>query len=370
MTRTFILLLIALVSARAHPAQWELLPDTDSTRASRLASDGIRLYAASYRHGLYISEDDGATWRHTGLPSARAIGISDDAVYVFCDRLLGMFRSDDRGESWAPKNVGLAEPDEDNLVEGDITHPRARQILVTESRMVIAVGYPGTRISRDRGETWHYPLDEWVWVQEPEFNRKHHLPPLTEYVALHAYAMVEFGGYLWVSLGAGFPTLFRSPDDGDTWERIPNWATPRLALSEYGATRDWAVRDNQLYVGGEYGFARWNEAALGWDDLSLGLTEKPYINALALNRGRFFAALGDDGVWMYDDPSETWIPVGLQSLDIHDLVSHQGYLYAAAGRVAFRLEHPDRPAGIYRAAIPIVNSYNKAVATWGALKRP
>ena len=126
MTRTFILLLIALVSTRAHAAQWELLPDTDSTRVSRLASDGIRLYAASYRHGLFISEDDGATWRHTGLPSAWAIGISDDAVYVFCDRLLGMFRSDDRGESWAPKNVGLAEPDEDDLVEGDITHHRAR----------------------------------------------------------------------------------------------------------------------------------------------------------------------------------------------------------------------------------------------------
>ena len=370
MTRTFILLLIALVSARAHAAQWELLPDTDSTRVSRLASDGIRLYAASYRHGLYISEDDGATWRHTGLPSAWAIGISDDAVYVFCDRLLGMFRSDDRGESWSPKNVGLAEPDEDDLVEGDITHPRARQILVTESRMVIAVGYPGTRISRDRGETWHYPLDEWVWVQEPEFNGKHHLPPLTEYVALHAYSMVEFGGYLWASLGAGFPTLFRSPDDGDTWERIPNWATPRLALSEYGATRDWAVRYNQLYVGGEYGFARWNEAALGWDDLSLGLTEEPYINALALNRGRFFAGLQDDGVWMYDDPSETWIPVGLQSLDIHDLVSHQGYLYAAAGRVAFRLEHPDRPAGIYRASISTVQPYGKLVTTWAALKRP
>lgn len=356
--KIYLLLFIALVSARAHAVQWELLPDTEPTKPERLASDGIRVYAASYWHGLYISEDNGGTWRHTGLPSAWTIGISDDAVYVFCGRLLGMFRSDDRGESWTPKNIGLAEPDEDDLVEGDITHPPVRQILVAESRMVIAVGYPaGTRISHDRGETWRYPLDEWVWVRAPEFNRKHRLGPWTDYVALDAYSMVEFGGYLWASLGAGFPTLLRSPDDGDAWEKMPDWVAPRLALREYGATRDWVVHDNQLYVGGEYGFARWNEAALGWDDLSLGLTEKPYINALALNRGRIFAGLQHDGVWMYDDRTETWIPVGLRSVRVYDLVSHGSYLYAAT------LE------GIYRAVITEVHPYNKAAATWGAIKQ-
>ena len=156
-----------------------------------------------------------------------------------------------------------------------------------------------------------------------------------------------------------------TPGKGYRTGPLPAWRSPNTALRAIGrcATTNYTSATNTALRAG-------TKPRLGWDDLSLGLTEEPYINALALNRGRFFAGLQDDGVWMYDDPSETWIPVGLQSLDIHDLVSHQGYLYAAAGRVALRLEHPDRPAGIYRAAIPIVNSYNKAVATWGALKRP
>ena len=61
---------------------------------------------------------------------------------------------------------------------------------------------------------------------------------------------------------------------------------------------------------------------------------------------------------MYDDPSETWIPVGLQSVRVYDLVSHGSDLYAAT------------PEGIYRAAITEVHPYNKTAVIWGAIKRP
>ena len=326
---TLIVTLLALLAASARAGNWELLPGTESIKPLKLASDGIRLYAASYRHGMHLSDDDG-------------------------------------GESWAPKNVGLLIPADHNWLQGDLIYPDINQILVTESRMVIAVGYlSGTHISRDRGETWHYPLTEWVWVRDPEFNKKHGLPPWKEYVAFKARSMVEFGGYLWASLYAGFPALLRSPDDGDTWEKIPYWSAPRLALAEYGATGGWAVRHNQLYAAGEYGFARWNEAEQAREDFSRGLPP-PYkylihthheIQVLAVNRNRIFAGLRENGVWTIDKRSETWTPVGLEGLTVRALVSHQSELYALTRE------------GIFRATILVVQPHGKSATTWGAIKQ-
>lgn len=62
-------------------------------------------------------------------------------------------------------------------------------------------------------------------------------------------------------------------------------------------------------------------------------------------------------MYLFDERSDTWIPAGLDGLTVYDLISHQSDLYAAIGE------------GIYRAAIPTVNSYNKAFTTWGAIKQ-
>ena len=81
------------------------------------------------------------------------------------------------------------------------------------------------------------------------------------------------------------------------------------------------------------------------------------ILTLAVNRRRIFAGVRHQGVWGFDEQSETWFPVGLEGRHIGTLVSHQSYLYAVT--------YPD---GIYRASIPTVNVYHKLVTTWGAIK--
>ena len=82
------------------------------------------------------------------------------------------------------------------------------------------------------------------------------------------------------------------------------------------------------------------------------------MKQLAVNRGRIFAAFyrSDRGVWLYDQPSETWFPTGPQHVGVYSLVSHQSDLYAGTEN------------GIYRASIPTVQPYAKAVTTWAALK--
>ena len=350
---TFILtplLLVIWLFGRAPDActAWELLPASQvMENVSALESDGQRLYAGTWR-GLYISDDNGDTWRLTDMTHpVRASAITDDAVYASAYEH-GMFRSDDYGETWNPINNGLRKIDDRN---GEIRLPYIHQILVTGSGMVIAVGYHyGTYISRDRGETWHYPFEGWVFG-EPY--------PLT-YIAWDTWSMIEFNGFLW---SAGISRLHRTADEGETWERLPNWAAARRALSDYGEVRDWAVFDDRLYVAATNGFARWDEGELAWDDLSRGLPAGPQVEVLALNRGRIFAGLRNEGVWMFDEPSETWIPVGLQEFRISVLVSHQSRLYAVA------LYDNWNFAGVFRASIPLVNPYGKAAATWGAVKK-
>ena len=81
------------------------------------------------------------------------------------------------------------------------------------------------------------------------------------------------------------------------------------------------------------------------------------IRALAVNRGRIFAGLDNFGVWLYDQPSETWIPTGPQDVRVYSLVSHQSDLYAGTKN------------GIYRASIRSVQPYGKTATTWGAIKQ-
>ena len=124
-------------------------------------------------------------------------------------------------------------------------------------------------------------------------------------------SMIEFDGYLWA---AAWFYVYRSPDDGATWECVP--VLPRL-----GEAYDWAVLNNRLYVAGGHGFVRWNEGELAWDDLNNGLPDLPDLRSLAVYRGRIFAAVRASsmispgaymsvvhGVYVFDEQSETWFP--------------------------------------------------------------
>ena len=352
---TFILtlFLLAICLAGRAPdacAAWELLPAAQvMENVSALESDGRRLYAGTWR-GLYISDDNGNTWRTTALTpgNIQAIAVSEDAIYTFVYKAgikHGMYRSDDHGETWHRKNNGFPEI---NPSTGVI--PSIHQILVTRSGMVIAVGdRHGTYVSRDRGETWRFPA-EWLYPCPawPDFTFRNQI-----------LLVAESNGYLWAATSRG--ELYRSPDNGAAWECLRG-----DRLRGVHGIRDWAMLDNQLYFGGAqgtHGFARWNEGELAMEPLGRRRPGRfwlhrpiPYINSLAVDRGRIFAGVSG-GVYMFDQGAETWIRAGLNGASVYSLISHQSHLYAGTA------------VGIYRASIPIVHSYGKAAATWGAVKQ-
>ena len=354
---TLIILLVALVllgiaissyAPDAHAeirVEWIHIDGTETMGLGVLETDGRRLYTST-KDGVYLSDDDGYTWSSTDLThSTMAIAISRNAVYAGTNNR-GVYRSDSHGVAWEPINSGIRpwedEPDE------EIRYPRVETILVTRSGAVITVMYhQGTYTSTDRGETWHDIVEEWILPGNREQG-------FTDFqIATGIWSMTEFDGYLWASYSSGGYGIYRFPDSGQAWETTSNYG--------YGQVRDWTALDGRLYAGAVHGLARWSEEGSAWEYFFEGLPELPGIRTLAVYRGRLFAGTGN-GVYMFDARSEIFIPAGLQDLRVGDLVSHQSDLYAKAYA-------KDELSGIYRASIPVVQPYNKAATTWGAIKQ-
>ena len=153
----YLILIVALLSlltdARADiQVVWIPVDGTEvDDPVYELKSDGDRLYGAAER-GVVVSDDNGGTWRTTKFErGVSALTIHGDTIYVGLNRDAGMFRSDDRGESWKPINNGL-RPFED--ADGRIYYGWIKQILVTRSGGVITVMHGPIYSSHDRGETW------------------------------------------------------------------------------------------------------------------------------------------------------------------------------------------------------------------------
>ena len=116
-------------------------------------------------HGPYRSEDGGGTWRPVGqgLPSRFGfpmVAAADGALYVVplesahvrrvVDGRLRVYRSGDRGDTWAPRSQGLPEGQHDTCV--------LRDALVTDTLEPAGV-YVGTSTgelfgSPDGGASW------------------------------------------------------------------------------------------------------------------------------------------------------------------------------------------------------------------------
>ncbi|MDE0300729.1 MAG: hypothetical protein OXN17_18990 [Candidatus Poribacteria bacterium] len=318
------LICLLLLSGRARAelqADWEQLVGGEFTpNGTTLETDQTRLFLGE-GDGFYMSRDHGYTWRLT-LPDRQitAIAIGKNALYAGTSKH-GLFRSDSRGVTWQKKS-GRAP---------------IKQIVVLRSGAVIAGRYPaGVYISFNRGDTWDDIYDRWL--------------EKLSHVGYNIWSITEFDGYLWSSTSGG--GIIRTPDMGKTWK----WATEDFRL---GRVSDWAVFNDRLYAAAG-GFGRWNEAKHTWEYFNEGLQPErgaQRFSSLAVNRGRLYARLLSSGVYLFDERSETFVLAGLRESVILDLVSHQGYLYAAA-----------EDEGIYRASIPAVQPYNRATVTWGALK--
>ena len=201
-----------------------------------LAGDD-RHYAGVEEGGLFRSDDDGATWRPVaglnGHPTRDAWfpgagGLCCHSIVRQGKRLwvgisaVGVFRSDDDGETWRPKNAGIRQVIEDKAhkdigfcVHGLAADPAAPGRLYRQD-------HTGMYVTDDGGDSWKPAMEgmpSWFGF-----------PVATDPNTGHVFAFPMESDEYRMPVGGRF-RVYRSRDRGATWEERaeglpaqPTWA--------------------------------------------------------------------------------------------------------------------------------------------------
>ncbi|NEU56970.1 glycosyl hydrolase [Halorussus sp. MSC15.2] len=200
--------------------------------------DGKRLYAGTHPAHLYVSEDEGETWRELSgfqdLPSrdrwhtprhrdeahVRSLGAHPETP----DRVVagvevgGVHVSEDRGERWAERRSG---------VHDDVHH-----VLVRGPDHYVASCGGGLYRTGDAGEMW-LRLDS-------DVDQTYFREAFAHDGTLYAAAAQSSPG-TWEGARGADAALFESENDGDTLESVPYPGQPEEVVLSWTADADGRV---------------------------------------------------------------------------------------------------------------------------------
>lgn len=171
------------------------------------------LYAGTRPAALHRSTDGGATWSELAVPGIAKFSdinmgptrvtqllfdpFAPDTVWATVE-IGGIYRSDDRGQTWRLLTNGL--------ISGDV-HGIAVARTPSGTARVLATTNRGLHVSEDQGETWRYVELDTPW----QYGRAIVTRP-------------DDPATIFLANGNGPPgndgRLLRSRDGGDTWERV------------------------------------------------------------------------------------------------------------------------------------------------------
>jgi hypothetical protein len=209
---------------------------------------------------LHRSEDDGASWTEVAAPQyqkleadAAAEGPAvkqiwcleaggDDAKGVLWAGTIpgGLFRSEDRGESWSLNEALWNEPTRENWFGGGYDDPGIHSIAVDPEdsrRVTLGVSCGGVWISEDAGASWRCSTEGMFAEYMPPERRDD--PSIQD-----PHRLVQCRGardVLWVQHHNG---VFRSDDGGASWrslEPLPSSFGFAAAIHPSDAKTAWLV---------------------------------------------------------------------------------------------------------------------------------
>ncbi len=237
-------------------------------------------------------------------PSIQALAVAKNHTVYAGSFGMGVFRSDDRGRSWAAANEGLNDP-------------FVLALATSEDGAVYAGTFRhGVFRSRDEGKSWQ-AINEGL-------------------KRLEVKALLIEGGTIYAGTGDG---VYRLPERETRWVPVTKGLDDTLVHSLAMAA------DRTLYAGTSgKGLFRFKADASAWTRLSHGLVDheglvENFIRVLAVDRDQaLYAGTFDGGVFRSGDGGQTWRPISraLPNDSIRGIIASDKGLFVATGRGIFK----------------------------------
>jgi photosystem II stability/assembly factor-like uncharacterized protein len=319
--------------------------------------DPMRIFVNNYGGGNFLSEDGGQNWvnaskGYTGALMHTITVDQNDPALVYASARSGVFISKDGGDTWDGMSRGVARAMEAYAVA---INPFDSAHLIT----VIGDAGPVPKISYDRGQTWAQ-AESGLWdaglLKGGDMMRKIFFSPTKQSFVLAIEADFECietrncgkgggvirsqdGGITWEQTGLSegmatdlifsqdgsivvsmYPSdLYRSGDDGDTWQVIardinnpvePNESDPNAPSPVLISLAADPVEAGKLYAGFYSGGVMVStDGGVTWTISSAGLNPETTVRDLevdATHPGVIYAATQDSGVYISTDSGATW----------------------------------------------------------------
>lgn len=296
------LLRIAELSTASGPSE----QSAASVQALVMAGNGV-LYAGSFGHGIFRTVNRGATWAPVGggisdpfilsLASAK-----DGAVYAGTFRG-GVFRSRDHGNSWQSVNAGLKRLE-------------VKALLAVDHELFAGTGDGVYRL--------HVSEDHWTPVTSG-----------LDDILVHALARSADGTLFAGTSGQG---IFRFSPRSTSWVRMRHGLKDHEGMIE-NFIRVLAIDHDESILAGTFdgGVFRSADSGLTWRPISRALPNDS-IRGIVLSDQGVVVATGN-GIFKTVDKGKQWIPLnkGLANLAVQVLIgSGDKGLYVGTSSGVFR----------------------------------
>ena len=223
-------------------------------------SDPKAMLAGTRNGHCWLSRDGGETWSECTGPSGKVIGFhfdrAEEGHSMFAATDKGVWRSDDDGKTWSEKTQGLPWKQIQGFAGGSSAADKLVVLYCSiESRDENGTFKGGVYRSRNRGESWASAMgtglntetkkaDEWSYGSISQY----HQLLTTDAKPLTLYACNTSTGF--------YPphsdTVYRSDDGGETW-RAAYFQDPRF--KDYNVAPDWETAScGKSFKGGETPF--------------------------------------------------------------------------------------------------------------------
>jgi photosystem II stability/assembly factor-like uncharacterized protein len=309
-----------LRSVQAIPADSPGSPfNQQATSIQALTASGKDLvYAGSFGHGIFRSEDRGATWAKSGQgvtdPFILSLTTSKDgAIYAGTFRG-GVFRSRDQGKTWQAINGGLKHLEIKTLLAtGDVIYAGTaggvyrldssgdRWLVVTDGLEDILVhalakSSDGTLFAGTSGKgVLRFKANSIGWMRM-EHGLKDHEGMIENFIRV--LTIDPEGGIYAGTFDGG---VFRSADDGMTWRPISR-ALPNDSI------RGILFNSRGLFVATGQGIFKTTDKGRQWIPLNKGLTSMATQVLIESGSGVLYVGT-NAGAFRSDDDGQSWSPI-------------------------------------------------------------